>query len=90
MELAAIARREGSIIEAAVPPVVILVLGEIGLYSENTAVWIAIALGLVVLAVQGFVFARFERFGPLATAAVVAVNLGFGLLLVALKVFLGH
>jgi hypothetical protein len=89
-ELGAIARREGSILEAAIPPVVVLLLGAIGVFAESTAVWVAMALGLVVLAAQGFVFARFERLGPLATIGVVAANLGFGLLLVALKVFLSH
>jgi hypothetical protein len=36
------------------------------------------------------VFARVERLGSLATAAVVIANLGLGLLLVALKLVLTH
>jgi hypothetical protein len=47
-------------------------------------------LGLVVLGVQGVVFARVERLGLLATATVVVGNLGLGLLLVALKLVLTH
>ena len=49
------------------------------------SIWLAIGFGLAVLAVQGFVFARVERLGPTGTIAVVAVNLGLGLVLVALK-----
>jgi hypothetical protein len=89
-ELTQIARREGSLAEAAVPPVVALVLGEVGLYSAHTALWVAFALGLVVLGAQGLVFARMERLGLVGTVVVVAVNLGLGLVLVALKLVLTH
>ena len=43
-----------------------------------------------MLAVQGFVFARVERLGPAATAAVVALNLGLAVLLIWLKLLVGH
>jgi hypothetical protein len=43
-----------------------------------------------VLAVQGIVFARAERLGPLGTLAVVTANLGLGVLLVALKLLVAH
>ena len=89
-ELRLIARREGSLVEAAVPPVVALLLGAVGAVSTNTAVWIAFGLGLVVLAVQGVVFARVERLGWPAMFLVVAANLGLGLALAAVKVFLTH
>jgi hypothetical protein len=89
-ELLEIARREGSVIEAAVPPIVALLLGAIGLYSGKTATWIAFALGLVVLGAQGIVYARIERLRPLATLGVVAANLGLGLVLVLLKLFVSH
>src|SRR5262249_47314361 len=65
-ELAHIARREGSLAEAAVPPVVALVLGELGVFSEHAAIWIAFVLGLIVLGAQGLVFARMERLGLMA------------------------
>jgi hypothetical protein len=47
-------------------------------------------LGLLVLAVQGIVFARVERLGWLGTVAVVGANLVLGVVLVALKVALSH
>jgi hypothetical protein len=89
-ELRHIARREAAILEAGLPPVVALLLGATGLLSDEAAVWLAVALGLVVLGAQGVVFARIERLGRLGTLAVVAANLGLGLLLVALKAAVTH
>ncbi len=89
-ELGHIARREGSVVEAAVPPVVVLLLGAVGILSTSSAAWLAFGTGLVVLVAQGLVFARVERLGPLATLAVAAANLGLGLLLAALKLFVTH
>ena len=89
-EVRHIARREAAMIGAALPPIVALVLGEIGVLSSATAYWAALGVGLVVLGTQGVLFARLERLGPLATIVVVAVNLGLGVTLVALKVLVGH
>jgi hypothetical protein len=89
-ELKEVARDEASILEAAVPPIFPLLLGALGVFSERTAVWIAFALGFAVLAAQGLVFARVERYGRLATAAVIAANIGLGGLLVLLKLFVSH
>ena len=89
-ELRRIARREASIIEAAVPPVAALLLGAIGVLSAHAALWFAFLLGLAVLAVQGLTFARVERLRWPQTLAVVAMNLGLGVLLVALKLAVSH
>lgn len=85
-----IARREASIVEAAVPPLVALLLGALGVISTNAAVWGAFALGLTVLAAQGVAFARVERLGLLGAVAVVLGNIALGGALVALKLFLSH
>jgi hypothetical protein len=89
-ELWRIARREGSLVEATVPPLVPLLLAVFGVLSTKTAVWTAFGLGLAVLAVQGVVFARVERLGPTGTLLVVTANLSLGAVLVALKVFVSH
>jgi hypothetical protein len=89
-ELRLIARREGSLVEAAVPPLAALLLGAFEAVSTNTAVWIAFGVGLVVLAAQGIVFGRVERLRWPAMLLVVAANVGLGLVLVALKLFLTH
>lgn len=89
-ELRHIARRERSILEAAFPPVGALLLGALGVVSTEVAVWAALTLGLVVLAVQGFTVARIERLGWLGTLMVVAANLGLGVFMIGLKLFLTH
>jgi hypothetical protein len=43
-----------------------------------------------VLGVEGIVFARTERLGLVATLVVVALNLALGVLLVGLKLLIGH
>jgi hypothetical protein len=67
-----------------------LLLGAVGILSRSAAGWAAIGLGLAVLGTEGLVFARAERLRPLATLGVVALNLGLGLVLVALKVIVTH
>jgi hypothetical protein len=89
-ELRYVARREASILEAAVPPLAALLLGAFGVFSTRTAVWVAFGLGLVVLAVEGLTYARVERLGWLGTLVVLGANVGLGLALVAVKVFLTH
>jgi hypothetical protein len=89
-ELRHVARREGSIIEAAVPPLVALLLGALGVLSSQTSIWLAFGLGLAVLVAEGLHFARAERLGVLATCAVVAANLSLGALIVALKLLVSH
>jgi hypothetical protein len=84
-EVRRIGRHEAGLIQAGVPSIAVLLLGSLDVLDVDTAVWLALAFGLVVLAVQGFVFARVERLGPTSTVAVVAINVALGLLLVALK-----
>ena len=85
-----IAWREAPLVGAAVPPVAVLVLGALGVFQATTAYWVALGVGLAVLAAQGILFARIERLGPLATTVVVAVNVGLGTLLIGLKILVGH
>jgi hypothetical protein len=89
-ELLSIARREGSIIEAAVPPLAILLLGALGVLSTGAAVWAAFGVGLAVLGAQGIAFARIERFSLLGTLGIVAANVSLGVLLIALKLVITH
>jgi hypothetical protein len=89
-ELRHIARREGSILEAALPPVAALLLGALGLLSTKAAVWAAYGLGLGVLAVEGLMFARIERLGRLGALVIVVANLGLGVALVGLKLLVTH
>jgi hypothetical protein len=86
-ELLEIGRRESSIIEAAVLPVLLLVLGKLGIFSVRLSVWLAFLAGLGVLVAEGFAFARTEKLGVLATTVIVAANLALGLALAGLKLW---
>jgi hypothetical protein len=90
VELRRIARHEGSIVEAALPPLAALLLGAFGVLSTRAAVWVAFGIGLTVLVLQGITFARVERLGRLGTLAVVSANLALGTALVGLKLLVTH
>src|SRR3954468_8523317 len=79
-ELLRVAPRESSIIEAAILPVIMLVLGKLDAFSVHTAVWLAVGCGLAVLGAQGARYARAVGSGPLVTLGVAGANLAIGLL----------
>lgn len=89
-ELGDIARREAAILGAGVPPAAALVLGALGVFSEEVAGWLALGLGLAVLGTVGIVFARVEHLGRLQALVAVFTNLALGVLLIGLKVLVGH
>jgi membrane-associated PAP2 superfamily phosphatase len=89
-ELAAIARRESSILLAAVLPVAMLVLGALGVFPVRTSLWLAVGVGVAALTVQGVRYARLERLSRAGTIVTVAVNLALGLVIVVLKAVLAH
>ena len=53
-ELGEIARREIGIILAAVVPSAALLLGALDIMRESASVWLALGLGLAILAAEGF------------------------------------
>jgi hypothetical protein len=88
--LRALARRELGILLAAVPPSIALILGALGLFDETVSIWLAIALGLGILALEGARYAQLERLGKKGAFLAVAANVGLGLLVVLLKVEVLH
>ena len=89
-ELTNIARRERGILLAAVAPTGAVLLGAAGVLRETRAVWLALSVGLVTLAVLGARYARVEGLALGGTVAMIALNLALGLLVVALKAFVVH
>jgi hypothetical protein len=85
-EVWAIGKQQWPIAQAAVPALLALGAGSVGLLSRDTAVGAAIALGVAQLFAWGFVIARRSRMSPLGTVGAVALNGAFGLAIVALKV----
>ena len=90
-ELGSVARRELSIPAAAVAPVAALVLAALGVLGEQTAVWLALGIGVVTLGVQGAALCdrRASSTGPERVTAV-ALNVFLGLVIVGLKALLAH
>jgi hypothetical protein len=89
-ELLSVARRELAIPLAGVAPVGALALGGLGLFKEVTAVWLALAIGLATLAVQGARYAGLEKLGGRGTVTSVVLNLTLGLVIVGLKALVSH
>jgi hypothetical protein len=89
-EFRSIARRELSMPLAAAGPVAILVASAIGLLGVQTAVWLALGLGIATLAVQGARYAALERLGGTAAIVSIALNVCLGLVIVGLKALIGH
>jgi hypothetical protein len=89
-ELRLLARHEAAIIEAALIPSAVLLLGAFHLISTKAAVWLALGSGLAVLVAEGVLFARIGRLGWVATLGIVSVNLALGFVLVGLKLLVTH
>jgi hypothetical protein len=89
-ELKDIARRELGILVAAAVPSAALLLGALGVLRESASVWLALGVGLAILAAEGLRYARIEALRPAATLTIVGANLAVGLFVVVLKVTVAH
>jgi hypothetical protein len=78
--------QEWPMVQAAVPPVLVLLLGSVGALSKQEAVTVAIALGVLALFGWGLVIGGREGLGRLARVGVAVVDAVFGLAIVLLKV----
>lgn len=89
-DVLAVARRELAILFAGVGAVSALVLAELGVLRPQTAIRLALAIGILTLAVEGVRYATIERLSRSATAAVVVVNVLLGLVIVVLEALVSH
>jgi hypothetical protein len=89
-ELASVARREYSIVLAAVLPIVSIALGAMGVVSPETAVELAFIIGMITLTAQGVRYSQLEQLGFTATFTTVALNVLVGLTLIAAEVLIAH
>lgn len=80
------ARGEWPLVEASLLPVLSLLLGVIGLVKTDTAVTIAIGVGVAELFGYGIVAGRRLNLSGVGVIVVGVVNGGLGLLIVLLKV----
>jgi hypothetical protein len=78
-------RSEWPLEQAVFPPVVVMLLGAIGVFSKGTAITVAIVVGVAALVAWGIEIGRRERLGPLRIVAVTLANALFGVAIVGLK-----
>lgn len=76
------------LVEAGFPLVAALLLGAIGLVGDDTAVELALAVGVAELAAWGVAIGVREKLGALPTIGVTAINVGLGLAVVGLKLLI--
>src|SRR5262249_46094235 len=89
-ELRDIARRELGILGAAAIPSAGLLLCALRVMRGGASVWLALGVGLAILAAEGVRYARIEALGLTATLTIVGANLAVGLFVVVLKVTVAH
>ena len=89
-EVFTIAQRELAIPLAAVLPMTAVALGAVGVLRNSLALWVAVAIGVATLTIEGIRYARLEHLSRAGTLLTVGINLAFGLALVALKATLSH
>jgi hypothetical protein len=77
---------EWPVVQAFFPPIVVLLLGTVGLLSNDTAISLSIAAGIVSMVLWGLAIGRMERTSPLALAVMTLLNVLFGTAIVLLKV----
>ena len=75
---------------ACVPTLVVLALSGFDFYAVELAVWIALVIGIVLLAGWGIGIARIARLGLFGAVLVAGVNVTLGLAIVSLKVIVSH
>lgn len=75
-------------VQASLPPVVGLLAGAVGLVDDDTAVYLALGIGVAELAGWGIATGRKDQLGPLRTGLLIALNVGLGLTMVALKLLI--
>jgi hypothetical protein len=84
------AREEWPLVEAVLPPAVPLVLGAVGVLEHDTAVTVAIVVGLAELFGWGIAVGRAMGLAVPLILLTGAVNVGLGGLMVVLKALLHH
>jgi hypothetical protein len=89
-ELGAVVQRELAIAAAAVLPVAVLALAALDVFSAQTAVWLALGIGVTTLGVEGARYATVEQLDRTRTFAAIALNMCLGLVIVGLKALLAH
>jgi hypothetical protein len=89
-ELRSVARREYSMVLAAVAPLAVVSLGAAGLLASSHAIWLALAIGIFTLEVQGVRYVRLERLRLTQALVAVVINALIAFAFVTAKVLISH
>jgi hypothetical protein len=84
-DVRAVALSELPMVETAIPTLMILLLGVIGVFSRNTTVSLAVGAGVVTLVCWGAVFGRTAGESWESVVLSGAITGGLGMVIVALK-----
>jgi hypothetical protein len=84
------AATSGPIILATVGPALLLALGRFDVLSDDVALWLAVAVGVLQLVVLGAVVGSTHRASRARRWAFVAATVAIGALVVLIKVVLSH
>jgi hypothetical protein len=76
---------EWPMVQAVVPPTLVLLLGALGVFSRETSIDLALGVGIGALVAWGLEMGRRERMGPLHVIGVTLTNVFFGVAIVVLK-----
>jgi len=87
-EMRAELRHARPMVEAGLLPSGALLLGTIGLVSDDTSVTLALGIGVAQLAGWGIAIGAREKLGTLRTFLVTAINISLGLAVVVLKLLI--
>ena len=82
--------REWPMVQAVWPAAVMLFLGWVGVFDRATAYWLAVGAGVVAMTLWGVTYARKEGARWRGVMLSAAVNVALGLVIVTLKVLVGH
>jgi hypothetical protein len=78
-------RRSIGFLDAAVPPSIVLLLGALGVLNDDLAIWTALWLGVIILAILGYlVFRNRGDSWPLRIAGALGTA-AFGAVMIVLK-----
>ncbi|MEK6326770.1 MAG: hypothetical protein AABM66_04480 [Actinomycetota bacterium] len=84
-EVRGLAAAEWPLVQAAFPTAIVLALGAVGAFSTETAVNVAIAVGVGALFAWGFAIGRASRSSWAASLFGAVISASFGLVVVGLK-----
>jgi hypothetical protein len=84
-EIRGLAAGEWPLVQATFPTAIVLALGAVGAFSTETAVDVAIAVGVVALFTWGLAIGRASGTSWAAAQFGAAISAGFGLVVVGLK-----